>query len=52
MAPVLAGLCKYESLNDGTLDICDIGLMNDALHVRGDNERLAREAAERRSGGN
>lgn len=41
--PVLAGLCKYESLKDGTLDLADIALMNDALAVKLDNESLARE---------
>lgn len=50
MAPVLAGLCKFESLKDGTLDICDIALMNDALCVRADNERLAYKAAEQKRG--
>ncbi|WP_437177380.1 DUF6889 family protein, partial [Achromobacter ruhlandii] len=26
LAPVLEGLCKYESLKDGTLDLADIAL--------------------------
>jgi hypothetical protein len=34
-------MCLYESLLDGTLDISDIALMNDALQVRRDNEELA-----------
>lgn len=42
LRPVLAGLCKYESLIDGTLDLADIALMNDALAVRADNEAKAR----------
>lgn len=51
LAPVLAGMCKFESLKDGTLDICDVALMNDALHVRADNERIAyKEASERKRG--
>jgi hypothetical protein len=41
LGPVLAHLCKYESLLDGTLDLADIALMNDALAVRRDNEELA-----------
>jgi len=41
--PVLAGLCKYESLKDGTIDLADVALMNDALAVKIDNESLARE---------
>jgi len=42
----MAGLCKYESLHDGTLDIMDVALLNDALMVKADNEALARERAE------
>jgi hypothetical protein len=41
LGPVLAKLCRYESLTDGTLDLADIALMNDALSVRRDNEELA-----------
>jgi hypothetical protein len=49
MAPVIAGLCKYESLKDGSLDLCDIGLMNDALAVKADNETMARQYIERKN---
>jgi len=49
LAPVIAGLCKYESLKDGTLDLCDIGLMNDALAVKADNETIARQYIERKN---
>jgi len=38
--PVIKGMCKYESLIDGTLDLADIALMNDALDVVADNEYL------------
>ena len=41
--PVIHGLCKFESLKDGTLDLADIALLNDALAVKSDNEALARE---------
>ncbi|MDE2403047.1 MAG: hypothetical protein KGL90_15430 [Burkholderiales bacterium] len=44
MRPVLRGLCKYESLKDGTLGLEDIALMNDALEVAADNQRIAQEA--------
>ena len=40
-------MCKYESLIDGTLDLFDIALMNDALDVVADNEYLIEEARER-----
>ena len=39
MNPVLSGLCKYESLIDGSLDLLDITRMNEALDVRAENER-------------
>lgn len=51
MAPVIAGLCKYESLKDGTLDLCDVALMNDALAVKADNETVARQFLERKQNG-
>jgi len=37
MRPVLRGLCKYESLKDGTLDLADFALMNDSLDVQAEN---------------
>ncbi|MFY2513745.1 DUF6889 family protein [Acinetobacter soli] len=40
-------MCKYESLKDGTLDLNDIALMNEALDVVADNEHLIREEQER-----
>lgn len=39
MRPVLYGCCKYESLIDGTLSLCDLALLNDALDVREENTR-------------
>lgn len=50
MNPVHAGLCRYESLKDGTLDLADIALMNDFLAMTADNEHLANELAEQRRG--
>lgn len=40
MRPVLRGMCKFESLKDGTLDLSDIALMNDTLDVQADNQHL------------
>ena len=34
LRPVLRGLCRYESLKDGTLDLADIALMHDARTVQ------------------
>ena len=39
MRPVLEGLCKYESLTDGTLSLEDLKTMHDALDVKYENER-------------
>lgn len=39
MRPVLRGLCRYESLIDGTLDLFDIARMNEALDCHDENER-------------
>ena len=36
-------MCRYESLTDGSLSLEDIALLNDALDVRADNERLMNE---------
>jgi hypothetical protein len=47
MRPVIAGMCKYESLIDGTLDLADIARMNDALDVQNENEYRARKAFEK-----
>lgn len=44
LRPVLRGMCKYESLIDGSLDLADIALMNDALTVQDENEARYREA--------
>lgn len=50
LTPVLAGMCKFESLKDGTLDLADIALMNDALSVKADNEARAQRALENSNG--
>lgn len=46
MRPILEGLCKYESLRDGTLDLEDLARMNEALDVRAENENRYRKANE------
>jgi hypothetical protein len=50
MRPVVNGLCKYESLIDGTLDLYDVARMNEALDVQGENEARINEALENRHG--
>ena len=39
LRPVVRGMCRYESLKDGTLDLADVAMMNDALNVQDENER-------------
>ena len=39
LKPVCRGLCRYESLVDGTLDLEDVALMNDAITVEDENTR-------------
>lgn len=46
MRPILEGLCRYESLKDGTLDLLDVAKMNEALDIRAENERRYRKANE------
>lgn len=43
MRPVLAGLCKYESLKDGSLDLADIFLLNVSLKVDNINQKRLQE---------
>lgn len=37
LRPVVEGMCRYESLKDGTLSLYDVMLMNEALDVRVEN---------------
>jgi hypothetical protein len=45
--PALEGMCKYESLHDGTLDLLDVAIMNDALDVKFENEARLTKASSR-----
>jgi hypothetical protein len=47
MRPVGEGLCKYESLIDGTVDLADVARMNDWLDVRDENQERHRKANEK-----
>ena len=46
MRPVLRGLIRYESLTDGTLDLCDIARLNDAIDIQDENSRRIAAAQE------
>jgi len=45
---VIRGLCRFESLKDGTVDLADIALMNDALDVQADNQLLLEQYNEQK----
>ena len=41
LRPVLRSLIRYESLKDGSLDLTDISLLNEALDVEAENNYRA-----------
>ena len=45
MRPAIEGVCRYESLVDGTLDLYDVARMNEALDVRNENQARLEDAA-------
>lgn len=50
MRPVIKGLCRFESLKDGTVDLADIAMMNEHLDVVAENAQLAHQHAEQSHG--
>lgn len=46
MRPVLKGMCSYESLKSGLIDLEDIARMNAAMDVEQENEARYRKANE------
>jgi hypothetical protein len=46
LQPVEAGMCRYESLVDGTLSLHDIARMNEYLAVQAENRARIQEAQE------
>lgn len=47
MRPVTRGLCTYESLKNGAVDLCDIARMNEAIDVDEENRKRVTEWVER-----
>lgn len=47
---MIRGLCRFESLKDGTIDLADIALMNDALDVQADNQLLLERFNDQKKG--
>ena len=50
LRPVRAGLCRFESLVDGTLSLCDVADLNEFLDVEAENDRRARVALSKAKG--
>lgn len=48
LRPVMRGMCKYESLKDGTLNLSDIANMNEAIDVEEENKMRIRESVDGR----
>jgi hypothetical protein len=46
MRPVIEGMCLYESLIDGRLDLADIARMHEALDIHAENRARVEEALE------
>jgi hypothetical protein len=44
--PMMRGLCRYESLLDGSIGMVDLAVMNDLVDVQDENDARARRAAE------
>ncbi|WP_024904461.1 DUF6889 family protein [Robbsia andropogonis] len=49
LQPVLEGLIRYESLLDGSVNLEDIALLNDALTVKRENQRRIQADMESRT---
>lgn len=47
LRPVMRGLCVYESLKNGRIDLYDIDLLNEAIDVEEENKSRIAEAIER-----
>lgn len=43
MRPVLRGLCRYESIIDGSLSLVDIADLNDAIDAMDENNHRGQE---------
>lgn len=48
LRPCIAGMCRYESLVDGTLSLFDVVRMNDSLDVKNENDRRYMAAKEKK----
>jgi len=46
LRPVVKRMCLFESLKNGTIDLADIAIMNDALDVLAENQQIAQRIAE------
>lgn len=44
MRPVLKGMCRMESLRDGSIDLADVALMNDMIDIEIENNYRVHKA--------
>ena len=44
MRPVFKGMCKLESIVDGTLSLADLALANDYIDAQEENDARAEDA--------
>lgn len=51
MRPVLEGMCQYESLLSGAVDLEGVARMNAALDVKYENQRIANQRKAKEDGG-
>lgn len=47
MRPVVEGMCLYESLKNGAVDLEDIARMNDSIDVAHENQSRLEKAYEK-----
>lgn len=44
LRPVVRGYCSFESLKNGTIDLEDVAVLNDAADLFDENQRRAEDA--------
>lgn len=50
MRPVMRGMCSYESLVSGAVDLCDLARMNEAIDIDDENRKRVSEWANKQHG--
>lgn len=50
MRPVMRGMCTYESLKNGSVDLRDIDRMNEAIDIDDENRKRVADWVEKNGG--